>query len=128
MALRLTTEEAKRLFGTAANQPGKRHVKAEMNRWESQYASVLETARTFGDIQHWRFERVNLKLADKTYYKPDFVVIHNDNSIEFVEVKGFSRDDARVKIKVAAEQFPFWKFTVAFGLKKGAWQYERWNQ
>ena len=129
MGLHLSVDEARQLFGGKIDTlPGKKHVKAEMNRWEAQYASVLETSKTFGDIKAWRFEKVNLKLADKTYFKPDFLVIHNAHSGEFVEIKGQWREDARVKVKVAAEQFPFFKFTVAFGLKQGAWQYERWNQ
>lgn len=63
---------------------------------------------------HVEFERHKLKLADNTFYTPDFLVLMGDGSIEFHEVKGSwkmpGQDDSRVKIKVAAEQFWFFRF------------------
>jgi len=69
------------------------------------------------------FERIKLKLADRTYYTPDFMVLRSDGSLEMHEVKGFWEDDARVKIKVAAEQFPVFRF-VAAKKKGGGWVFE----
>jgi hypothetical protein len=49
-----------------------------------------------------------LRLADKTFYSPDFAVLTKaDGTLEMHEVKGFWQDDARVKIKVAASIYPF---------------------
>lgn len=53
------------------------------------------------------FEGIKLKLADKTYYTPDFFLMRSDGTLECHEVKGHWEDDARVKIKCAAEKFPF---------------------
>ena len=63
-----------------------------------------------GTIIWYGFERIKLKLADKTHYTPDFFVVKNDGSVEVHEIKGFMRDDAAVKLKVAAEIYPFFQF------------------
>ena len=78
-----------------------------MNQTEAAYAKYLEGLRIGRIIHRWDFEPVKLRLADRTYYSPDFRVILPDGTIEFHEVKGFWRDDARVKIKVAAAQHPY---------------------
>ena len=41
-----------------------------------------------GIVFSWRYEAVTLKLADKTTYTPDFLVVLVDGSIELHEVKG----------------------------------------
>jgi hypothetical protein len=79
----------------------------EMNRTEAAYAQVLEAEKIAGDVQWWRFEGVKLRLADKTFLTVDFAVMVRDGTLEMHEVKGFWEDDARVKIKVAADQYPF---------------------
>lgn len=78
-----------------------------MNRTEEAYAAHLERLRLAGDVEWYRFEGVKLRLADKTFYTPDFAVMAGDGFMEMHEVKGFWTDDARVKIKVAADQYPF---------------------
>ena len=83
------------------------HKPGQMNKTESAYAEYLERLKLGGHICDWKYEAVKLRLADKTFYTPDFLVVMPDGLIELREVKGFLEDDARVKIKVAAEQFPF---------------------
>jgi hypothetical protein len=83
-----------------------------MNKTEQAYAERLEVRRQTGDIAWYGFEGIKLRLADKTFYTPDFAVMLPDGGIEFHEVKGFMRDDAAVKIKVAAEQFWMFRFYV----------------
>jgi len=81
-----------------------------MNKQEAQYAQYLELLRKSLQIIHWSYESIKLRLADRTWYTPDFLVINAHYMIEFHEFKGFWRDDARVKIKVAAEQYPMFRF------------------
>ena len=50
------------------------------------------------------------------------MVVRPDGTLEFHEVKGFWRDDARVKIKTAADKFPF-VFIAAKQTKTG-WEIE----
>ena len=83
---------------------------AGMNKLEASYAMSLEAKKRAGKIVLWRYERVTLKLADDTRYTPDFYVLELDGSVSLIEVKGFMRDDALVKLKVAASQFPEFRF------------------
>lgn len=83
------------------------HKPGEMNKTEAKYAERLEALKRSGEVLDYAFECVKLKLADRTFYTPDFMVLNKDGIVEMHEVKGFWEDDARVKIKVAAAQFPF---------------------
>lgn len=86
---------------------GRRRQPGEMNKLEREYADRLEERKQAGEVQWYAFEAVKLRLADKTFYTPDFAVMLADDQIELHEAKGFWEDDARVKIKVAASLFPF---------------------
>jgi hypothetical protein len=93
-----------------------------MNQTEARYARTLEDARSLGKIVRWDFESVRFVLAAKTTYTPDFMVTH-PGYIEFVEIKGFLRDDAGVKFKVARDMFPQFKWTMlTWDGKKKEWQ------
>lgn len=78
-----------------------------MNKLEAAWAAELAQQQARGEIQFWRYSPCGLRLADKTFYHPDFLVVEADGTVRFDETKGFMRDDANVKIKVAAAQFPF---------------------
>lgn len=91
-----------------------------MNGLESRYAKTLEGQRIAGEIRSWRYEALTLKLANKTTYTPDFLVVTADGYIECHETKGFFRDDAKVKIKVAACEFPEIRFLLVQE-KRGDW-------
>jgi len=93
-----------------------------MNKTEAAYAGLLEDQRRTGVIKWWAYEPCKLRLADKTTYTPDFMVVDGNDEIEFHEVKGFWRDDARAKIKIANELFPF-RFLAVTKSKTG-WDYE----
>lgn len=79
----------------------------QMNKTESGYSAHLALLQAAGEILWYRFEGVKLRLADNTFYTPDFAVLAADGVIEMHEVKGFWQDDARAKIKIAADQYPF---------------------
>jgi hypothetical protein len=91
-----------------------------MNKLEGAYKDSLEMQARAGEIQSYMFEPVKLRLAPATTYTPDFMVIAANDIVELHEVKGFWEDDARVKIKVAAEMFPMFLFK-AYTRKKGMW-------
>lgn len=98
----------------------------QMNRTEAAYATTLEAARNAQEIVWYAFEGVTLKLADGCRYTPDFAVLRADGVMEMHEVKGYWTDDARVKVKVAAEKFPFVFKAVYKQPKKdgGGWRIE----
>lgn len=81
--------------------------KGALNRTEQNYAGHLETQKQLGAVLWYEFEAIKLRLADNTFYTPDFAVMAADGVLELHETKGFWEDDARVKIKVAASLFPF---------------------
>lgn len=89
-----------------------------MNKTEQAYADRLELLKRTGEIVDWRFEALKLRLASGTFYTVDFLVL--TDAVELHEVKGYWRDDARVKIKVAAQQYPWFKF-LAVHRKKNDW-------
>lgn len=108
-----------------------RRVPGSMSGLEQKYASQLEADKLAGLIVSYRFEAVKLRLADKTFYTPDFYVLLPDGSIELREVKGSwnapNQDMSRVKIKVAAEQFPEFCFVAITSRAKkngGGWERE----
>ena len=71
----------------------------ERNKTEQAYENLLEAMRISGDVLWYKFEGMKLRLADNTFYTPDFAVMLSSGQIEMHEVKGFWQDDARVKIK-----------------------------
>jgi hypothetical protein len=96
------------------------------NRTEAEYAALLESRKIAGEIAWYAFEGVTFKLAADTRYTPDFAVMLADGRMEMHEVKGFWRDDAKIKIKVAAEMFPFRFVALKKRSKKsgGGWDVE----
>jgi len=121
-SMNLTHKEAKalglaHLWPTVApNAPGDGMNKLERAFWEQ-----LQTAQRAMEFRFiWR-EPVVLRLAGRTTYKPDFVSCTPLNHLTFWEVKGYMRDDAAVKLKVAASQFPCFQW-VLVQRKRGLWQ------
>lgn len=94
-----------------------------LNSLEQAYAALLAQRKQAGEVRWYAFEPVSLRLAKHTFYSPDFLVVLANGEIEAHEVKGFWRDDARAKIKVAANLFPFRFCAVQKGTKKqgGGW-------
>jgi hypothetical protein len=78
-----------------------------LNNTEKAYANFLDARKIMGQVAWFKFEGVKLRLADNTFYTPDFAVMLSDNSMELHEVKGHWQDDARAKIKIAADMYPF---------------------
>ena len=97
-----------------------------MNGMETLYDAHLTTLKAAGEIQWFAFEGMKFRLADLTFYTPDFAVMLATGKMQFHEVKGFWEDDARVKIKVAAELFPFQFIGITAKTKKlgGGWALE----
>lgn len=102
---------------------GRRPKVGRMNKTEGRYAAMLDMKQRAGEIQGYVYEALKLRLADKTYYTPDFMVLDKEGYIEFHEVKGQLRDDALVKFKVAAEQYSWarWVMVREVGSKGLTW-------
>ncbi|WP_197489031.1 DUF1064 domain-containing protein [Planctomyces sp. SH-PL14] len=103
-----------------------------MSKTEERYAAALEARAAAKEIAEFHFEHVKLRLADNTFYTPDFMVIHNDQTMEFIEVKGSwnapNQDKSRVKLKVAAETHQWARFSAVVPIAQkngGGWDVEQ---
>ena len=105
---------------------GVRKVPGQMNKLETRYFNMLTGRKALGQILDFWYEPVTFKLAFDTRYTPDFMVMLNDGTIVFHETKGWWEEDAKIKIKCAAEKFPF----IFIGVKSvsGGWEYENFSR
>ncbi|TXI24634.1 MAG: hypothetical protein E6Q61_04360 [Nitrosomonas sp.] len=93
-----------------------------MNKTERAYSQYLQQLQHIGKIDWFKYEAVKLKLADNTFYTVDFMVMKSNGELEAHEVKGgYIFDDAMVKIKVAADLFP-WPFFIVKKANGGTWE------
>lgn len=70
---------------------------------EAAFAQELDWRVKAKDIKRWeRQKKIELKVYEKLIcnYFIDFVVYHNDDTKEYVEVKGFETDVWRLKWKL----------------------------
>jgi len=97
-----------------------------MNKTEQAYAATLELRRRTGEVAWFKFEGLKFRLADNTFYTPDFAVMLASGALEAHEVKGHWVDDARAKIKIAADMYPLRFIAVQARPKKdgGGWKIE----
>jgi hypothetical protein len=97
-----------------------------MNKTEAAYAATLDQRRQAGEVAWFKFEGLKFRLADNTFYTPDFAVMLADGMLEAHEVKGYWQDDARAKIKIAADLYPLRFVAIRAKPKKdgGGWVVE----
>jgi hypothetical protein len=112
-----------------------RKRRGEMNATEARFAAELRTMQTVGEIEWYGYECITFRLADRTTYTPDFLMLYATGELWAIDVKGttktkggkhkaFTEEDAKIKIKLAAELFPL-RFGLAYQLPKnagGAWR------
>lgn len=106
---------------------GERKQRGVMNKTEAKYhAEMLQPALDTGFYAWCEYEAITLRLAKGVRYTPDFVTMRSDGLMEVFEVKGYMNDRDRVKLRVAAEQFPFRFYLVTKQLVRegGGWKVE----
>lgn len=117
---------AKAAPGPTAAQRHAHHEPGRMNKTEAAYDQHLALRKHAGEIRWYAFEAIKLRLASATFLTVDFFVVLADGAMECHEVKGrkgdryWAEEDAKVKVKVAAEQFPF-AFRIVWPRKGGGW-------
>lgn len=106
-----------------------RTPKGEMNTNEQKYAEHLQRLKDGGTVLDYQFEKITFKLAPRTTLTVDFLVVRSDLTLEFHEVKGGKKtgkyhveEDAWVKLKLAAAQFPWLKILVVWHHKDYGWK------
>ena len=100
----------------------KRRAPGERNKLEAAYEQHLGLLKRAGKIEDFKFEGIKLRLADNTFYTPDFLVFAEDGVVELHDTKGTTKkkrsdgskvakpwieEDAKIKLKVVAELYPF---------------------
>jgi hypothetical protein len=100
--------------------------KGVMNRTETEYSQVLEDRKVKGEVLWWKFEGMKFKLGDNSFYTPDFAVMLASGEVQMHEVKGYWIGDARTKIKVVADLYPFQFIAITKhpNNKGGGWKVE----
>jgi len=95
-------------------------TRGKMNKSEARYAATLDLMIAAGEVVWYRFEPFSLRLTScddgqPARYTPDFVVLMPDGSTFIDDVKtskGFDDPASLVRIKVAADQYPLWRFRI----------------
>lgn len=114
----------------------KPRVPGEPNPLEVAFGQELERRKNRGEILEYEFEAEALRIAwtDKATgrkgatYTPDFRAITADGEVVFYEVKPmqssgkpYFREDAKLKLKMAADRHPY-RFIIAMRRgKDGPW-------
>lgn len=112
-----------RLLGDPAPVAGRLRQKQGngLNKTEAAFLAYLQASDQYADILP---QSVTLLIANGCRYTPDFLAVDQSlgsSALTAYEVKGFMRDDAGVKLKVAASKYPWIKFILVWR-KAGAWQ------
>jgi hypothetical protein len=90
-------------------KPNRRGLINGMNKTELAFWQMMAGSRLNLIVACWR-EPLTFRLAGRTRYTPDFGVRIRGEPFTLVEVKGFMRDDAAVKLKVAADMYPCFRW------------------
>lgn len=96
----------------------------DMNKTEADYADHLATQLHVGAIKWFAFEPMKFRLADNTFYTPDFGLLLPCGTLVLDDVKGrkgdsyFCQEDSKMKIKIVAELMPL-TFRIVWPLGKG---------
>jgi hypothetical protein len=102
-------------------QPAKARIRQKqgdgLNKTERAFLGYLQRQDTGARIY---VQDVTLRLGNGVRYTPDFVVT-NEWRVSAYETKGFMRDDAAVKIKVAARAYTWITFYLVTKAKHGSW-------
>jgi hypothetical protein len=84
------------------------------NKWEFNHAKVLELELRAGAIKSWTYETITFRLAYRQYHRSDFVIGHNDRTVEIRQIKGWHPNlRAGIKgLKWAAQKYPMFTWTI----------------
>lgn len=110
----------------APAKPIIRQAKPQVNRWEAEFAAIARARH--GDCLHE--QSFSLRLGNGAWFKPD-IFVFDDNPMLIdrrpvaYEVKGFAREAAVARIKIAAGLYPEIRFVLVRKRRKaegGGWQ------
>ena len=101
-------------------------VKIPKRTWETetQYAAMLNLMLKAGEIEGYKAQAFKVRLADNTWYTPDFMV-HYHSHVEVHEIKGgWITDKGKIKFKIARDLWPIYDWRMMQGKKrKGVYEW-----
>lgn len=101
-----------------------RQATAGLNKTERAFGEWLLASAPADALIHT--QAVTFRLANGCRYTPDFVVSVPDQKPVVYEVKGFMREDAAVKIKVAAAAYPWMTFVLVWRKGRASqWEFQK---
>lgn len=110
-------------------KPRLRQDRTGLNKTEAAFLAHLHTLYS-GKGVHITAQGMTLKLANGVRYTPDFIValspvVQEIAQVLAFETKGWMREDAAIKAKMAAQQWPWIALYIATKRKGGGWDIER---
>ncbi|MBR8344678.1 hypothetical protein [Burkholderia ambifaria] len=87
------------------------------------YGALLATMRSIGRVLWFRANPIKLRLADETYYCPNFAVMVASGHLEMHHVIDAANNEPLTTVKIAAEQFPF-RFVAVHRDDSCGWKFE----
>jgi hypothetical protein len=91
-----------------------------LNKTETRFCAYLPVIHNGMKVHA---QAITFSLGNGVRYTPDFVIEHPSGQLFAYEVKGFMRDDAAVKIKVAASTYRAIQFWLTWW--SGDWRFQR---
>jgi hypothetical protein len=99
----------------------KGQAKRGMNQTEKQF--YLRLVSDYPAANIIKYEPIKLRIGERCWYTPDFLVVDEDGLCYFFEVKGgHIWDDSKVKFRAAQEQYPWFGFQMWQKKKGGLWK------
>lgn len=97
----------KKLDGVKRWQALGRLKVGELNKTEQEFADLLDDWKHAGTVLWWKAHPFNIKLANNTFYRVDFLALMSDGMLTMYEVKGgYTSQSGQTKIKLASEALP----------------------
>lgn len=103
--------ESLRNNGVTWKAPGK------INGMELGYETKLYSDNA---VKAFEYEPFSFPIATGATYCPDFLVLYADGRLEAIEVKGFMRESAALRIKIFRDKYPWLPLRVVRRVK-GEW-------
>jgi len=79
------------------------------SRWEANIGRYLNFLKDKKQIKDWKYEAQVFTFPverGNKFYRPDFMIINNNDSIEYYEVKGYMDNNSRIKLDRMARYYP----------------------
>lgn len=107
----------------AAPVPKSSDPRSRMTKPEVLMAQQLDVRVRLGEVKCWWFEAVSFRVGiERSNYRPDFVALLADGTLEVTEVKGgHIWEDSVKSFKAAVQLYPFARWRL-LQLVKGEWR------